>query len=154
GYGAVTGVLPFDVDQYDFHVEMVSPNTTAPTRISSIAMQIAADVDYTFVLAENATGGIEPIVIETPVAAAGSRAQLAAVHAGVGLPGIDAYVEAPGADLTTATPLGRLGYRETATGGSRAAGDYAVTVTEAGNPGAVLLASGTVPLASAQRAVL
>ena len=154
GYGAATGALPFDVDQYDFHVEMLSPNTAAPTRISSMTRAIAADVDYTFVLAENATGGIEPIVVETPVAEAGAGATLAAVHAGLGLPSVDVYVEAPGADLSTATPIGRLGYRDIATGASRAAGDYAVTVTEAGNPSAVLLASGTVTLASAQRAVL
>lgn len=152
-YGAASAVLPFDVDRYDFHVEIVTPGATAPSRISSFAAEIAADIDYTFVFAESATGGIEPIIVATPAATA-SAAPLAAVHAGLGLPAVDVFLEPPGADLGTATPIGRLGYRESATGAGRAVGDYVITVTEAGNAGAVLLSSPTVTLAAVQRLVL
>lgn len=150
GYGAASGQLSFDVDSYDFRVDIVPPGASAGSAVGSFAAELQANVEYTFVLVEGATGGIEPITIE----AASGAGELTVVHAGVGLPPLDVYLEAAGADLSTATPLGRVSFGQAAPAASRTSGEYRITVTESGDPSAVLLASPAVSIDGSRNGVV
>ena len=139
----------FDEDQYDFNLEMQAPGEEMPTRVSSVSVEMVAGTEYTFVITERA-GVIQPILLEQP--SASSDLATSFIHAANSLSTVDVFIEAPGTDVTTAVPWGSASFRERLEPEPRtlSAGDYELTITNAGDPTTVLLASPTFTLADAQ----
>jgi hypothetical protein len=138
----------YDVDSYDFHVEVRPSTGSAPERVASFAKTLAADTSYTVVLTESA-GAVQPVVLEHPTPAANAtEAQILALHAAPGAPAVDLYIEPAGAVIGAATPRGTLDLGATLAPRNIAAGDYQVTLTTAGNAADVLLSSATFTLAA------
>ncbi|HEX6997984.1 MAG TPA: DUF4397 domain-containing protein [Gammaproteobacteria bacterium] len=152
-YGGASGVLLFDEDTYDFSVHTVQPSGATPV-LQSFSKAVVAGTDYTFVFTE--VGGlIEPIILEAPRPEAGSAdAQVMAVHAGPAQGPVDIFVEPPGADLATATPLATLAFTQSIAPVARAAGEHVVTLTEPGNPANVLFQSTPATLAGGATTLL
>jgi hypothetical protein len=144
-----SSVLSFDEDQYDFNLYTVPAGSSTRSLERSFSQQVLAGTRYTFVLAE--VGGLlEPVILEAPeVDDTATTAQVHAFHAAGTVPAVDVFLEPAGTDLGTATPLGSLSFLQGAAPTTRDAGDYEVTVTEAGNPAAVLLASTALTLSAA-----
>jgi hypothetical protein len=141
----------YDEDTYDFHVEDPTPTSTTPVRTESFAKHVLAGTLYTFVILENGTTTTtETVILESqPPSATATDAQVLALHGAFGFPAMDVYLEPPGSNILAATPWGSIGFRQSLPARSIAAGDYELTLTEAGNPANVVLASATVTLGAA-----
>lgn len=138
GFGASSD-FAFDQDRYDFYVDDTLPGATSAVTVASFTQTIDARNEYTFVLAEQG-GVISPVILETPLLAAGSAGgQLVALHVNEVLPAVDVYVEPAGAGIAAAAPKASLAFGESLPAQPLAAGDYEVTLTDAGNAASVLL---------------
>lgn len=145
------GTFNFDADQYEFNITTTLPGRSLTETVATFDATLAEGNDYYMVLAE--VGGlIEPLVVEHgafPVDA--NDAEIIVAHAAEGFADVDVYVEAAGADLANATPIGRAGFLDVLAPATRAAGDYRLYLTQAGNASVVLLESAVPSLASGSR---
>ncbi|HEX7081301.1 MAG TPA: DUF4397 domain-containing protein [Gammaproteobacteria bacterium] len=148
-YREVSGTLTFDADQYDFNIEVQDPASSTPKRIRSFSHVLVEDTAYLFVLTE-ADGQVEPIIVEKAPFSSSTDAEIVAVHGAPSFGNLDVYVEPEGSDFSVATPIGTLAFGETLEPVTRAADDYQVILTEAGNPANVLLTSDPVTLEAGQ----
>jgi hypothetical protein len=138
----------YDVDTYDFNVYQLQVASQALLNKWTWSKQLVADKQYTFVLAQ-AAGTISPQIVEyTPKLASSTDTQIAAVHAGEGLPAMDVYVQPTGLGIAGATPRGTVSFQGQIAPKTFASGDYEITLTAAGNPSNVLFASSAVNLAA------
>jgi hypothetical protein len=135
--------VSYGADTYDFFVFQRSL-TNAASRSWTFSTELKEDTFYTFVLSEVA-GEVAPIIVENTAAPAG-EAQIYAVHAGLGLPPMDLYLERPGVGIAGATPRVTLNVQQKMEPRTIAAGDYELFLTAAGDPANVLLASTTITL--------
>lgn len=136
-------VFAFEADQYDFNVEVEHPGATERERVATFSQTLSVDTAYYFILAESA-GGMEPLIVTRPKPDPNSDdAEVSLVHAAPSLAGTDVYLTAPGADLTAANPIGTVDFSGDIGPLTVAPGDYVLSLTEAGNPANVLLASPT-----------
>jgi hypothetical protein len=135
--------ISYGADTYDFFV-FQRALTSAASRSWTFSAELKEDHFYTFVLSEVA-GEVEPIIMDI-TAAPENEAQVYAVHAGLGLPAMDLYLERPGVGIAGATPRATLNAQGTMAPRTLAGGDYEVWLTAAGDPSNVLLASGTITL--------
>jgi hypothetical protein len=99
-------VFDYGEDTYDFYVDERAFVTAAPPRSWTFEQSMRANLDYTFVLVENA-GEVSPVVLEHERPSA-SNAQIVALHARGGLPAMDLYLEPPGIGIAGAAPRGTL----------------------------------------------
>jgi hypothetical protein len=144
-----SAAFSYDEDQYDFHVEVTRPGATTPTRLASFSEELSANNDYMFVVMD-VGGTIQHATLAFPkLAAGGSEARFAAVHAGPGVQALDIYLERPGTSIATVSPRGTLSFGAALSPGTLAAGDYELTATAAGDPANVLLTSPVFTLAAA-----
>ena len=91
-------------------------------------------------------GEMQPVVItHSPAPATG--AQIVALHAASGLPAMDLYLEAPRRRYRRRNAARQL-QRTEQIAPTLPSGDYELTLTAAGNPADVLLASTTITLAA------
>ena len=122
---------------------------TATTVIDADA-DLAEDGDYT-VIASGLGDAIEPIVLEDDnTAPAAGNARVRAVHGAPSAPAVDIYITAPGADLTTETPLlTDVEFGQVADYIEAPAGTYQVRVTPEGSK-TVVIDSGALTLVSGQ----
>jgi hypothetical protein len=132
----------FDADTYDFYITERTL-TSATSRVWTFASALEADLSYTFVLTE-VDGEIQPVVIEHSDPPA-TDAQFVALHAASGLPALDFYLERPGVGIAGATPRGTFDAQEQIAP-RVPSGDYELTLTAAGDPANVLLATTTLTL--------
>ena len=130
----------FDVDVYDFHFDINRPGAP-PERAVSFSYELVPATDYT-ILAIEVGGQLQELVLESPSRDPDStNAQVALLHVAPTLGAVDVFLEAPGAVLLSAVPLGTIGFGEDLPPGPIAPGDYEYILTEVANPGVVLLRS-------------
>lgn len=142
GYGN-GAAFQFDADQYDFHFDFTPPATSTGQAVANFDKELVAGRDYFFVAAEVA-GQVQPIVFDAPAFDAGSSdAQVLLVHADEQLGAVDVYLEPAGTDLSTATPLGKVGFEAHADPVTKTPGDYVLTVTAPQDPTTILYQSAT-----------
>lgn len=144
-YRGVSQRVSVDEDQYQFNVHVVQPGGQTTSLAKLFTQQVSSGNDYLIVLTE--VGGlIEPIVVETPLFDSTDATEVLAVHAAPGLDPMDVYLEPPGTDLATATPLGEIAFGEQLPAASVDADDYRLSLTASGDPATVLFSSGTFTL--------
>jgi hypothetical protein len=144
----------FDVDLYDFNLEIVAPGATSPTRILSFDETLEVDTRHLFVLAEQG-GLITPLVFKDPLFDTTSpEVEMSAMNAAATLGSIDVYVEPRGTDISTVAPFATLGLMERSALQLETPGELDVTVTEAGNVSNVLFQAPTITFGAGQTAPL
>ncbi len=130
----------FDVDVYNFHFDITTAGA-APERVVSFTHELVVGTHYTIVATEVA-GQLQQLILEAPGAEPSSTSlQLASLHVAPTLGAVDVFLEAPGADLLLAVPLGTISFGEDLAPRPIDAGDYEFTLTQAATPSAVLLRS-------------
>lgn len=142
--------LTFDEDEYVFSARAYEPGVSSGTHtetLTEFTQDVSTENEYVFVLTE-VGGVVTPIVIEQPLLESGADARITMVHAAPGIAGMDAYFEAPDADLTTATPLGGIEFGDVLEFTTRPSGEYRLSFTGAGDPANVLFTSSTLEIES------
>jgi hypothetical protein len=144
----------YDEDTYNFHIETQNIATGALERVHSFTKQVLSGTSYTFVFTE--VGGlVQPVILESPdFPATAADTEIIGLHAAGGQPAMDFYIERPGTDIAGAVPWGSVAFLQSLAPRSFATGEYEITLTEAGNPANVLLASNTVTLVAGTSIVL
>ncbi len=147
-----SGTASFDADTYDFHFDIV-PAGAAPVRAVSFTYELVPETDYTIVATE--IGGLfQQLILEAPSFDPDSTsAQVASLHVAPTLGAVDVFLEAPGADLLSAVPLGTISFGKDLAPGTIGAGDYEFTVTAVASPATVLLRSTPFTLSAGQAAL-
>ena len=141
-----SGFLPV-AEATEVQVEAIIPGGNQVVIDERLALEFGSD--YT-VIAVGDTAAIAPLLIsnptDAPLAAGNFRAQV--VHAAPDAPAVDVFVTAPGASLSSSTPIndGPLAFQSFTRPVEAAAGTYQIRVTAAGDPSAVVFDSGEVSL--------
>lgn len=131
----------WDTDTYTFHVTYVDSATNAEIEADSFTRQIASGTWYSFLLYEKA-GNLTHAILESPaVPVSATDSQVQAFHANENVAAVDLYLEAPGADISAATPWGTVSFEGTLAPRKVPAGDYELVATEQGNPAHILYTS-------------
>ena len=140
----------FEVGQYDFNLEVVSPDSSQPVRVKSFSVTLERGTEYYFVITE--VGGLlEPLIVtQAPFSPASTNVEASIVHAAPASPTMDIYLAAPGAVLSAANPIGTAGFNQHIAPNTFAPGDYQLSFTEAGNPLNVLFTSQTMAFIAGQ----
>lgn len=131
-------------------VEAIIPGGNAVVLDRRLALDFSTD--YTVLAVGEVADPIDALLVsnpsDRPIAAGNLRAQV--VHAAPNAPAVDVYVTAPAATLASSTPVnvGALAFRQSTGRVEVPAGDYRIRVTAAGNVGAIVYDSGTLPLAA------
>ena len=147
-----SGTASFDADTYDFHFDIV-PAGAAPVRAVSFTHELVPETDYTIVATEIG-GQFQQLIVEAPSFDPDSTsAQVASLHVAPTLGAVDVFLEAPGAVLLSAVPLGTISFGEDLAPGTIGAGDYEFTVTAVASPATVLLRSTPLTLSAGQAAL-
>ena len=147
-----TAEFSYDVDTYDFFVFERTLLLDTPGRSWTFAPELEADLGYTFVLTE-VGGEVVPVVLSYPAAPA-ADAQIVGLHAASGLPPLDLYLERPGVGIAGATRRGTFDVQGQIAPATLPSGDYELTLTAAGDPANVLLATTTITLPAGGTAVI
>ena len=145
----------FDIDVYNFHFDS-SIAGAAAERLVSFTLELVAGINYTIVATE-VGGQLQQLILEAPSTEPDStNAQVALLHVAPtlgALGAVDVFLEAPGADLLSAVPLGTVSFGEDLAPRTIDAGDYEFTLTQMASPSAVLLRSVSFPLSADQSAL-
>lgn len=139
-----SGPLVFDADEYDFNVRTPAPGGNSTVLLGGFSRQLVPERDYLFAITE-ANGQLTPIVVEKE-RFSGPSSQVTAVHAAPSLGRVSVYVEPDGIAPSSVAPVGTVGFGESSEPLTREAGNYRLSLTEAGNPDNVLMTSGVVAL--------
>jgi len=139
----------YDEDTYDFSVDVRDPTTGIWREARSFTKAVEDGTLYTFALVQSGTGIQEVFLEAQPPAATATDAQVLALHAAEGTPALDVFLEPPGTDIAGVVPWGTIGFLGQLPARTVAAGDYEMTLTEAGNRSHVLLTSNTFTLGAA-----
>jgi len=139
-----TGTFSWDSDTYTFNVDAVSlDGSTAP--VLSFVKELVPGTEYTILLTEVDVAGqieVQEWILESPTATiAATDTVITPAHAAPSLGQVDVYLEAPGADLAAANPLGTLNFMESLPPVTGTSGDVEFSITDAGLPGNVRLRS-------------
>jgi hypothetical protein len=139
-YRAASSVLVFDEDEYSFNVRTTRPWDSSPQLLDTFSQQVQHGTDYLFVITEQ-SGAVTHLVFEKPTFSSTSEAEVQVIHAAPSGPAFDVFVTAPDAELAGATAIGSVAFEEATSPLDLAPGDYALALTEAGNPANVLFTS-------------
>jgi hypothetical protein len=150
--GALTyrdaGTFSYEVGQYDFNLEVTPLGQSTPDRKYSFSEILLEGTHHFFVVTQDGAN-LNPILFTTPdFSTTATNAEVILVHAAPALAGTDVYLTSPGADLSAANPIASLSFRQNSNPQTAAAGDYQLSITEAGNPLNVLFSSPTQTLAA------
>ncbi|HEU4616416.1 MAG TPA: DUF4397 domain-containing protein [Gammaproteobacteria bacterium] len=146
-FGASSTPLVFDEDQYDFNVTTTPPGASADTLLDTFSEDVVHGTDYLFVVTEEG-GTVEHLIFEKPAFSSTTQAEAVVVHAAASQPPIDLYLTAAGTDITTASPIGSVSFKQGSAPVDLDAGDYVLTVTAAGDPSHVLMTFAPVTVAA------
>jgi hypothetical protein len=144
----------WDEDTYDLSAYVNNLATGRLDQLVTAPQQVLAANLYDIVVVQHGDGAELKIVEVAPPAAGASDTQVLALHAAESLPGMDLFLEAPGADIAGAVPWGSIGFLGTLPPRNVAAGDYQLTVTAAGDRTSVIFKSGTFTLGAAASTLL
>lgn len=146
-------VFTWDSGPYTFNID--SSILGSPIRLYSFEADLAAGNDYSIVLTE-ANGWLHELILEGPKAELSeTEAEIIIVNTAAGLQNaVDVYIEPPGTVLAAATPRGTVDFLESIPVAAIAPGEYELSLTQAGNPTSVVMASDTFELAAGVRTTL
>ena len=148
-------VFTWDSGPYTFNIDSTLPGLDTPIRLYSFEAELEAGNDYSIVLTE-ANGWLRELVLGGAKAELSeTEAEIIIVNTAGGLQGaVDVYIEPPGAELAAATPRGTVDFLESLPAAAIAPGEYELSLTRAGNPTSVVMASDSFELAAGVRATL
>lgn len=148
-------VFTWDSDTYTFNIDTTLPGLGTPIRLYTFEADLAAGNDYSIVLTE-ANGWLHELILEGAEAELSeTEAEIIIVNTADGLQSaVDVYIEPPGTELAAATPRGTVDFLESLPVAAIAPGEYELSLTQAGNPTSVVMASDTFELAAGVRATL
>ncbi len=146
-------VFSWDSGPYTFNID--SSILGAPIRLYSFEADLGAGNDYSIVLTE-ANGWLHELILEGAEAELSeTEAEIIIVNTAAGLQSaVDVYIEPPGTVLAAATPRGAVDFLESIPVAAIAPGEYELSLTQAGNPTSVVMASDTFELAAGVRTTL
>ncbi len=145
-YKEATSPLPFDDFEYRFNFEVVLAGEVNATRVASRVQKIDANQEYTFVL----TGSIDApnvSVWEKPervFAEEETDFEIQVAHLAEGFPTVDVFVAFEGTAPVVGEEVATLAFGDLMPVREFEAGDYVVTVTQAGDPSVVVFQSDPV----------
>lgn len=141
----------WDVDTYN--IRLTLPALSGGTeQFWESTQTIEANTHYVFVLTQNGTAA-ETVVIQYPAPSSSDTNTLIAATNASTTP-VDLYLEPEGAGIIGAAPRATIGFQELPPQFNVAPGKYEITLTEAGNPANVLLASAAIEFTAAQPATI
>ncbi len=144
-FGQGSGIALLPPGAHTVAVQAQTPGT-ATTVIGPASLTLDATTQY-IVIAEGAVAALGPVIFTRPVTAVASgQARVQVFHAAPNAPSVDVYVTAPGANLSSSTPLGTFAFKGSIGPASVPAGSYQIRVTVAGQPTQVVFDSGSVTL--------
>lgn len=127
-------------------VEAILPGGTSVTVIGPVDLSIEPDTNYdVFAIGSVGSETLEPFVMSRSDTFDKSQVRISVAHLAEGVPMVDVYATAPGADLEMVSPTGSFSYTETLGPLVVPAGDYQIRVTLTGMKEAVY-DSGTLGL--------
>ena len=150
-----SSVFTWDSGPYRFNIDTTLPGFDSPLRLYSFTADLTAGNDYSIVLTE-ANGWLHELIIGAPEdELSQTEAEIIVVNTAAGLESaVDVYVEPPGTVLAAATPRGAVDFLESLPAASIAPGEYELSVTQAGNPTSVVMASDAFDLAAGVRTTI
>lgn len=152
-YGVGSGFFSVPADTNSLIVDVQLPGGATTTVIPSTDVYMDKNNRYTvFVVGQAASGSsfpVEAIVVTRPLTgqASSSTLDVQVVHASAGVPDVDLYVTAPGADINSASALDTLAFKDDTGVLNIASGSYQIRLTLAGTK-TVAFDSGTVALSA------
>lgn len=152
-FGAASGFSSVSAGSNTVRVDVQLPGGATTTVISDTTLNLSELNKYTVVVVGEAdaasSNAVDALVLSRPVAGNQSSTTLdvQVAHAAAGVPDVDLYVTAPGADLSTSTAQATLSYQNDTGVLNIPGGDYQIRLALAGTQ-TVAFDSGTVPLAS------
>lgn len=162
-FQSATGISQYDDLEYEFRFEITLPDDDPeePTELVSRSVDVAADQEYTFVLAgtldnpqlylweQFGRDWAEEIETAEENETEVTVMEVSFGHAATSLGNVDIYLEDPGTSPSAATPRATLDYSEFGAALELSAGDYQLVITPAGEPDTFLFASNPFSLSAA-----
>ena len=145
-YQEATAPQRFDDFEYRFNFEVVLAGRVEASRVASVVQKIDANQEYTFVL----TGSIDApnvLVWDKPqanFADTDTAFEIQVAHLAEGFPSVDVFIAAEGVPPSAGQEVATIAFGNVMPVREFESGDYVVTVTAAGDPGAVLFESDPV----------
>lgn len=149
-YKEISTPTRFDDFEYRFNFEVVLAGAVTGTRVATRVQKIDANQEYTFVV----TGSIEaPDVLvwdkpERVFTESETVFEMQFAHLVDGFAAVDVFVAAAGVAPVAGAEVATLAFGEIAPARDFESGDYVVTVTQSGDPSAVVFESDTVTFGS------
>ncbi|MEM6709919.1 MAG: DUF4397 domain-containing protein [Pseudomonadota bacterium] len=135
----------FNATSGDAVVTVNVPGMMDPVEVFGPAAVSINDGQKFTIIAIGTADNITPIILdEARPNIATTQTQVRVIHGSPDAPMVDVYVEAPGTDITGATPLGTIMFGDTLGPVTITPGDYQISVTPAGDNTTVVFDSGTV----------
>ena len=142
-FGQGTGEQPIAATSHTLTIQAETPGMPT-TVIGPTTLTLQANTDYVIV-AEGPAASIAPVIFPhtlSVVAATSTRVQV--LHAAPSAPDVSVFLTAPGADLTTTSPLGTFAFQGSVGPTDVASGPYEIRITAAGTTAPVLYDSGPI----------
>lgn len=152
-YGEASGYLSLSSGTNTVSVDVQLPGGATTTVIPNTSLFLADENKYTiFVVGEADSASANPVdalVVSRPATGGANSSSLdvQVVHAAAGVPDVDLYVVAPGADLNSESPISTLGFEASTGVLNIPGGDYQIKLTLSGTK-TVAFDSGTVSLSN------
>jgi len=152
-FGKTSGYVSVLAGSNTVKVDVRLPGGQSATVIPSTTLNLADSQKYTVLVvgeADSATSTpVDALIVSRPAVGSESATTLdvQVVHASAGVPDVDVYVTAPGADINSAAPVDTLGYKASSGVLNIASGSYQIRLTLSGTK-TVVFDSGSVPLAA------
>ena len=144
----------FDSDTYTFALDTDVPNSTVRERQTVYTSTLDPALENIVVLTSPG-GTLTPLQLTAPLFdTTSSQARAMIVNAVPGLTGVDFFVEPPGTDLSTVSPLGSADFSAAVAPTELAVGTYRLSVTPTGTPGTVIFESSTFALSGGSSVLL
>ncbi len=147
-YGVGSGYLMLPAGTNSVQVDVQLPGGDVATVVDKTSLDLDSDTNYTVFVVGDASGTpypVEPLIVTRSAESMANDYSLdvQVVHAACGVPAVDLYVTAPGADLASSTPLTNLAYKASTDVLNIPAGDYQVRLAVGDT---VAFDSGTIAL--------
>ncbi|MCK6264622.1 DUF4397 domain-containing protein [Vibrio sp. ZSDE26] len=152
-YGIASGYSNVNSGKNTVSVEVQLPGGATTTVIPETTLFLNAATDYTVMVVGDADGSsnypVDALVITRPSKgmADNSTLDVQVVHASAGVPDVDLYVTAPGADINSAAALDTLAFKDDTGVLNIASATYQIRLTLAGTK-TVAFDSSSVPLSA------
>ncbi len=146
-YKNSTRVERYDDLDYTFNFEVLFPGNSTTTRVASQSLKVAANKDYVFLVSGALANPTITIWEGDERSFDGTETVFEARfgHASESLGPVDVYFAAPGIAPAIGMEVATLSFGDVVPAVDFTAGDYVITVTQAGDPSTIRYKSRTVP---------